>query len=221
MWAGSARGHSSIQRGAEYLVLFGGVPLAVSYRVSPSLWLPLLLAAAAGAAWWLRCRGGCRPRDFWYPANAAEERRHLRRILTRFAIGAPALLLGTALFYPELLFYLPRYRPKLWALIMCLYPLLSVYPQELLYRAFFRQRFGAVFRSAPAFLTANAIAFGWLHIIFQHPLAVILTVLGGFLFADTYRRTCSLRLVCLEHALYGDLLFTIGLGAFFYHGRVQ
>ncbi len=44
---------------------------------------------------------------------------------------------------------------------------------------------------------------------------------GGWLFADTYRQSRSLWLVCLEHALYGDLIFTIGLGTFFYHGAVR
>ena len=34
----------------------------------------------------------------------------------------------------------------------------------------------------------------------------------------TYRRTGSLLFSGIEHALYGDFLFTIGWGSFFYEG---
>ncbi|MEU4707697.1 hypothetical protein AB0G00_14815 [Nocardia salmonicida] len=40
----------------------------------------------------------------------------------------------------------------------------------------------------------------------------------GVLFATRYQRTRSLLTTSVEHALYGILMFTIGLGDFFYHG---
>jgi hypothetical protein len=49
----------------------------------------------------------------------------------------------------------------------------------------------------------------------------LLTLIGGWFFAETYARTRSMRLVWLEHALYGCLVFTIGLGDYFYHGNVS
>ena len=52
-------------------------------------------------------------------------------------------------------------------------------------------------------------------------LAVALCVIGGWLFADTYSRTRSLWLASAEHALYGCLVFTVGLGRYFYGGTVQ
>jgi membrane protease YdiL (CAAX protease family) len=64
-------------------------------------------------------------------------------------------------------------------------------------------------------LLISALIFAWMHLIFRNPLAVILTLVGGWFFAQTYARTRSLRLVCLEHALYGNLIFTIGLGEYF------
>ena len=45
-----------------------------------------------------------------------------------------------------------------------------------------------------------------------------LLAVGGLMFANTYRRTNSLFLVSLEHALYGNTLFFIGLGWFFWGG---
>jgi hypothetical protein len=62
---------------------------------------------------------------------------------------------------------------------------------------------------------ASALVFAWLHMIFRNHLAVILTLVGGWFFAQTCARTHSLRLVCLEHSLYGNLIFTIGLGNYF------
>lgn len=57
-----------------------------------------------------------------------------------------------------------------------------------------------------------------MHIIFRNPVAPLLTLPGGYLFATTYTRTRSLLITGIEHALYGDLVFTIGLGIYFYKG---
>ena len=64
----------------------------------------------------------------------------------------------------------------------------------------------------------SAIAFAFGHIIYFHPLSIVLTFFGGYLFSWTYFRTRSLLAVSFEHALYGCLLYTIGLGRFFYTG---
>jgi membrane protease YdiL (CAAX protease family) len=101
---------------------------------------------------------------------------------------------------------------------MVLYPVLSVYPQGVLYRAFFLHRYAAVFPARWALLLASAVAFGFLHIIFRNSLAVGLTFLGGLLFATRYAETDSLLTSSVEHALYGCWLFTVGLGQYFYHG---
>ncbi len=45
-----------------------------------------------------------------------------------------------------------------------------------------------------------------------------MTIVGGWIFASRYRRTRSLFTVSVEHALYGMLVFTVGLGQYFYHG---
>jgi membrane protease YdiL (CAAX protease family) len=101
---------------------------------------------------------------------------------------------------------------------MLLYPLLSVYPQEVIYRAFFFHRYQALFGSGGSILLASALAFGFVHIIFGNWLAVGLCVIGGFLFSFTYHQSGSFLLTCLDHAIFGTFIFTIGLGQFFYHG---
>jgi len=56
-------------------------------------------------------------------------------ILLRDAILLILLGLAVRIFAPEFLFSLVRRQPLFWALIMLLYPLVSVCPQEFLYRA--------------------------------------------------------------------------------------
>jgi membrane protease YdiL (CAAX protease family) len=58
----------------------------------------------------------------------------------------------------------------------------------------------------------NAVLFSLAHIFFKNTLVLILTFIGGFLFIHTYSKTKSTTLVSIEHALYGNWLFTIGMG---------
>lgn len=118
-------------------------------------------------------------------------------------------------------FALIRRKPHIWLLVMIAYPILSVYPQEIIYRALFFHRYAPAFGSLPVAITANALLFGWAHIIFRNPVAVVLTVAGGLLFSITYARTKSLFAASFEHTLYGCLLFTVGLGWYFVGASVQ
>lgn len=203
----------------EWVLLFLAVPLAVGFGLRSTPWIPLLLLVTVGAGVWLarRERGGLR--GCWRGANAAAERRQLRDLLLRFLASTLGLVGIVLTFFPERLLQFPRALPLRWAALLVLYPLLSVIPQELLYRAFFVRRYARLFPDARRMLTASALVFAWLHLIYANPLAVALTLIGGVFFAETYARTRSLRLVCLEHALYGNLIFTIGLGDFFSQTR--
>ena len=148
-------------------------------------------------------------------------RPHLKRILLRAAAAGLLLILLTLLMEPGLLFRLPRERTGLWLLILLLYPLLSVLPQHFIFRTFFLQRYPPLFGNGRGLIAANALLFSWAHAFFLNPLAPLLTLIAGLLFAGTWQQTRSLRLTCLEHALYGQLLFTSGLGWFFYNGSAQ
>ena len=46
--------------------------------------------------------------------------------------------------------------------------------------------------------------------------AIALATIGGLMFAATYERRRSTLLVSIEHGLYGDFIFTVGLGGLFY-----
>lgn len=104
-------------------------------------------------------------------------------------------------------------KPKMWISIVFVYSLLSVYPQELIYRTFFFERYQVLFSNDNLFMFFNAIVFSLGHIFFKNALVIVLTFLGGILFALTFNRTKSTVLVSVEHAIYGSWLFTVGMGS--------
>jgi len=201
----------------EFLLLFVVLPLA--YRFSP-VRIPALplLWVVAGYAWWQLLRDPSFDRTkLW---NLAPLPGRMGAILAAFVVVALLLWLGVRRFAPELEWSFVRQHPVFWAVVMVLYPVVSVYPQGLLYRAFFFERYAALFPGKWTMIVASAAAFAFLHIIFRNPLAVALTLGGGLLFAARYAETGSLATSSFEHALYGCWLFTVGLGQFFYHGTI-
>ncbi|MEZ4546342.1 MAG: hypothetical protein R3B51_00830 [Thermodesulfobacteriota bacterium] len=65
------------------------------------------------------------------------------------------------------------------------------------------KRYSPVFGEGRAYSSPSALAFGYMHIIFLNWIAVAMTLVGGYLFAEDYRQGRSLALVSIEHALYG------------------
>ena len=76
---------------------------------------------------------GFERRSLW---NAERAGRRMARAALPFLFLAPLLALGLLLLEPERLFSFVRQRPLIWALVMLLYPLLSAYPQGVIYRVF-------------------------------------------------------------------------------------
>jgi membrane protease YdiL (CAAX protease family) len=150
-------------------------------------------------------------------AEELEHRRQTRAVLLRFLILGALLTLFVRTEMPGQYLDLPRHHPTLWLAIMLLYPLLSVWPQEVIFRRFFFARYQPIFGNT-GLVAASALAFGFAHIIFLNWVAVVMTVVGGAIFAADYARYRRLGLACLEHSLYGCLIFTIGLGRYFYTG---
>ena len=203
---------------AEFLLIFVFLPLG--YRFSP-VRIPALplLWMVAGYAWWQLMRDPRFERGRLWSAGALPGK--LGWILGVFAVAAALLWLGVRVAKPELEWTLVREHPVLWAVVMVAYPVLSVYPQGVLYRAFFFERYAEMFPGKWAMILASAAAFSFLHIIFRNWLAVGLTLAGGVLFALRYEETDSLATSSFEHAIYGCWLFTVGLGQYFYHGTIQ
>jgi uncharacterized protein len=198
----------------EFSFLFFGLPLLIYFRILPNLPIPYLIIVGTATFLFLYFDPGFRFGAFSWSLL----RQHLVPLLVRDALFLIVLGVAVWSFAPDLLFSFVKRNPRFWALVMVFYPLLSVYPQELLYRAFFFHRYARLFGSGWGMLLASAVAFGFVHIIFGNWLSVGLCVIGGLLFSFTYHSSGSLLLTCIDHAIFGDFIFTIGLGHFFYHG---
>jgi membrane protease YdiL (CAAX protease family) len=201
----------------EFIVLFVALPLAYRFWPGRIPALPLLWVVAA-YAWFQLARDRRFERTRMWNIGALPGRAVV--IVVIFAVVALLIWLGVRRFAPDLEWNFVRNNPVFWAIVMVAYPVLSVYPQGIIYRAFFFERYGGVFPSRWVMIVASAAAFAFMHIIFRNWLAVALTFAGGLLFAARYAETGSLATSSFEHALYGCWLFTVGLGQYFYHGTI-
>ncbi len=103
---------------------------------------------------------------------------------------------------------------------MVLYPLVSVYPQEIIFRAYFFHRYRLLFPRPAVMILASGLCFGLVHVFFFNAWALTLSTVGGILFAWTYHRSGSILFSSIEHGLWGDFIFTVGLGMYFYSGAI-
>lgn len=203
--------------GIEMAVLFLVVPTLFWHSIIPLGVIPGIILFAAICLTLLLTDRTFDRRSLWRWGGLKKE---WKRIVVQWLVFAPAMALGVWLFEPELLFSFPRHRTELWLAVMCLYPIFSVYGQELIYRVFFFHRYERLLTHGWMRVLGSAAVFGYVHIIFaDNPwLSVILSGLGGVLFAWTYERSRSCAAAGFEHALYGDTVWTVGLGQFFYRG---
>ena len=205
-------------RVAEFLILYLGIPTFYYLQWLRVPLLPLLFMMTIWCLIVLACDKSFDRGQLWNPGALKPQ---LRRILFIFPIGAISISIGVILFEPESLFSFVRWAPFWWVMVMIFYPVLSAYPQEIVYRAFFYHRYCDIFPHRGLRILVSALVFGYMHIVLRNELAVVLTSIGGALFAFTYDRTRSTFAAAFEHALYGCFLFTIGLGFYFYHGAVR
>ena len=204
---------------AEFAALYAGLPLALCIwpGVMVGLLIPSLVVGSLGMILLLRRDPGFDRRRLW---GARGWTAHLRGILLPLAAGAPVLGLAFALVEPERLFAFPLGSPGPWLAVCLLYPLLSVYPQEIIFRVFLFHRYRELFPAERTRIAVSALSFGVAHLFFWNGIAPALSLIGGFLFARTYARARAVFPACVEHGLWGDLLFTVGLGWYFYTGSI-
>ena len=201
----------------EFLLLFIGAPLAMQYAVF-HYQVPLFYALPPVMVFFIAML--LFDRSF----NLKREVRHrlsqadLKSILIIFAGGVLVVSTLVSLILPDHMFKLAAERPGKWLKIMTLYPFTSVLAQEFVYRVFFFHRYGPLFPNKRSIILANAFVFGFGHIIFRNWIAVIGTFVVGALLAWRYERTRSFWAVYVEHVLWGWLVFTIGLGVYFFTG---
>jgi membrane protease YdiL (CAAX protease family) len=171
-----------------------------------SVYALVILARTPGFSW----------REFWQGRGwTAEQKKHA---LFRFIVATAAVVIFTCLIASQRLFSFPLQRPWFWLLVMILYPILSALPQELVLRSFFFRRYKDFFGEGALMIAVNAFVFGLIHVMFHNWVSPLLSVIAGTLFATSYTQHRSLKWAAIEHALYGNMIFTVGIGFYFLAG---
>ncbi|MGR6981145.1 CPBP family glutamic-type intramembrane protease [Testudinibacter sp. P27/CKL/0425] len=198
----------------EFFALFIAVPLLYLFRLLPnSSMLPLLWGIFTYSVIILKIhRIDCFVWDL--------KKSMLKPLFWRASAICLMLSGFTLILMPENFLNFVRGNPSLWLAVMLLYPILSAFTQEMVFRKFFFFRYRTLLKNEKLMIIASALLFSYMHIVFLNYIAVLFTFIGGLIFASVYQRYRSLMLVSLEHAIYGNLVFTVGLGYHFYHGAV-
>jgi membrane protease YdiL (CAAX protease family) len=192
------------------LLYFGRYQLA--FHVVPLLWI------AAGLCRLVLHFGDPDARS--WPSERQPVHRSLLPILAFFVVPAALLTAAAWRWLPEQFVLFPRSRTGVWLMVMVLYPVFAAWPQELIFRRFFFARYGDLFPSTTTALVGNALSFGLAHLMYANWIAPLLSSLGGLLFAWRYLKTGSVAAATIEHGLWGNFLFTVGIGWFFYSGSI-
>lgn len=201
-------------RWAEFAALFVAVPVGIALFLPPRAMFPALFAftvlglimlALTGFDWRGMMRG-------W--GNVRWRRVVLMGVVTA-AVGIAVLWLFEAgpIRMPG------GSRLRLLAMIWLLYPFLSALPQELIFRALYFHRYGDLFPQGQAAILINAAVFSLAHLMYWSVVVAVLTFGGGALFARAYLQR-GFPAAWMLHAIAGNVLFAVGMGAYFWSGNV-
>lgn len=199
---------------AEAFLLLFLLPLGIAVSGPRIPLFPVLLAGALFTFW--RCRGrvdfkkalAC-PVNGWWKAP-------LLRSCAIVLFSVPFCLLTQ----PELFLVFPKNRPVIWLLVVLLYPVLSVLPQEIIFRFYFFEVIASGKMRKWLKISSGAFLFSWVHIVYLNAFALWGTLIAGYVFNWIYWNYRDepgiMWRVMLEHSLYGLIIFTVGLGGFFF-----
>ena len=197
----------------EFIFLFFGVPLLILFNtriVHPSaIILPILIAVFI----YLNRQPYFHFKDF---IKFNINKNYLKRHVLFVIIISLVLLLGVYLFDRENLFNLPKGNLFIWIALCIFYPLFSAFGQEIIYRVFLYYRYRNIFKNQRLYILASAITFSFVHIVYYSHISIILTLFLGIYLAAIYLKTKSVLLTSLIHGFLGNVIFTIGLGSYFW-----
>ncbi|MBU2958159.1 CPBP family intramembrane metalloprotease [Paracoccus sp. 1_MG-2023] len=199
----------------EFAALYIGAPLAMAIYLPPGrLFQALVIFSLAGIAL-LYATGGFQ----WRVLVRGWSRLPWLEIL---GITLATLFAGWAILatlQPDALFSLIRNRPEFLPFIWVFYPLLSALPQELIFRPLFFHRYGAILPHGQAAIALNAAVFAFAHLMYWSLIVAVMTFVGGWIFGRAYLRH-GFPSAWVLHAVAGNVLFAVGMGAYFYTGNV-
>jgi membrane protease YdiL (CAAX protease family) len=197
----------------EFILLFFGIPLLIYFDrdfIHPSI---IVFPALVFIVLLLKYTTNFRFRELfrWGIAKAVWVKNGLIMLVCLL------LMLGYVFWFErENLFNLPRTRPLIYVLLCIFYPVFSAFGQEVIYRTFLYRRYMLLFPRVWQFILASGITFSFLHIVYYHPVSIIMTFFGGIYFAKVYLETRSVLFTSVLHGLMGIMVFGVGLGQYFW-----
>lgn len=199
--------------GLEFVLLFFGIPLLIYFESllkHPSL---VLIPVLAGLFFYFKFK-----KDFNLKTliRLNVPRQVIWKNIGLVLLTGVFLTLFVYFFAPDNLFNLPRENPEIWLTLIVAYPLLSAYSQEVIYRTFLFTRYRTLFRNRKFLIAVSGITFAFAHIVYYHPLSMLLTLIAGIYLAWIYRKTRSVLFTAILHSLLGLLVFSVGLGEYFW-----
>ena len=199
----------------ELLIITFFIPFIIIFFNLQKLVVPIVIFAAIIAFVYLR------KKNYKFHSCLKIKQKEIKKSFYRIILICTILFFLTYLFLPKIFIIFPSLDLKLWILTMIFYPIFSALPQEFIFCKFFFYRYKSIFISDNNLVISSALFFAITHILFLNFIAPILSFIGGLLFANTYNKHRSLLLVSIEHGLYGNTLFFIGLGWYFWGGSIN
>lgn len=200
---------------AEFAALYIGAPLAIALFMPGRLLFPALaLFSIAGMVLLWRTGG-----FDWHSLVRGWRRVPVWQVL---AFGLLVGLIGWAIIQitrPDYARPLTAERLRFLGVIWLLYPILSALPQELIFRPLFFHRFGSLFPDPHRAVVVNAFVFSFAHLMYWSIVVAVLTFVGGWIFARAYLIR-GFPSAWILHGIAGNVLFTVGMGAYFWSGAV-
>jgi len=211
-WKKLIYNQSKIRLISEFIVLYLILPLLIMFKLIPLPLLAILLVMGITVHLFLYYDTTF---DKKYLLNWKSGKGEIFRIILLFIPLAALMVILIWQIDKTKLFYLPATNPLFLVMISIFYPVFSIVPQGLAYRALFFHRYGTLFPGNALRIVISAILFSFGHILYKNGLVLLLTFIAGLIFSYRYYKTQSLLTSILEHSLYGVWLFTCGLGYFF------
>ncbi len=199
---------------AELVALFIGAPLAIAVFLPPGRMFAALFTFTIIGLALLWFTGGF---DWRSLLRGWSQIRWGRQLVFAAFVGLTGWAIMT-LTHPGYALNLSPARLRFLALVWLLYPILSALPQELIFRALFFHRYGTLFATERGAVLANAAIFSLAHLMYWSWIVAVLTFGGGWLFARIYLLR-GFPAAWLLHALAGNMLFAVGMGAYFWSGN--
>lgn len=147
--------------------------------------------------------------------NISAFRQHMSTSLFVFIPSSIGILLLFYFISPDVAFSLPLQHTELWVMTLLIYPVVSVLPQEIIFRTFFFHRYKGIIPNKYGRWVISTLCFALAHVVYGNWIAVILSIVAGAFFGYRYMHTRSTPIVIIEHTLWGSLLFSTGAGMYF------